>query len=436
MDPNEYKRYLQILKNEMIPAMGCTEPIAIAYAAAVGRKYFKWNLDRIDAFCSGNIIKNVKSVIIPNTDGMRGLEAAVLVGFYGGDPDKKLEVLSSVTKGTLNKAKEMLQRKVCVCHLEENVAGLYIRLEVTGEGHMVCVILADDHTGIQLIERDGEVLFSTMPVTNSRAEDCPKIIVGQDTKFMTVRSILTFAEEVRIADVKELLDKEIELNSAISEEGLHGNYGAEVGRTLLAAGGSVEVRACAEAAAGSDARMNGCVMPVVINSGSGNQGITCSVPVIVYAKELHASQEKLYRALIISNLVSIHQKSYIGKLSAFCGAVSASCGTGAAIAYLNGADYSTIADTIINTLANLSGVVCDGAKSSCAAKIASSVDAAILAYKMSMSGHSFHSGDGIVEGDVEQTIKNVGYLGKVGMKSTDVTILNMMVNDSAQRGEK
>lgn len=461
MEEKIYRSYIEILKEELVPALGCTEPIAIAYAAAKAAEVLKESngekvqiaehkteekagtadrngaksasqtaLDNcnghLDVYCSGNIIKNVKSVTVPNSGGMRGIEAAALLGLVGGDASRKLEVLEGITEEQREETRRLLEKKFCTCYLQEGVANLYIRAELTLEGHSACVTIEDKHTNIIKIEKDGVVLFEKA----CKAEaDAGAKEQSDKRALLNVADILQFADEVRIEDIKDVIGRQIEMNTAISEEGLRNPYGAEVGRTLLNAyGDDIKIRAKAKAAAGSDARMNGCSMPVVINSGSGNQGMTCSLPVIEYAKELKVPEEQLYRALVVSNLVAIHQKSYIGSLSAYCGAVSAACGAGAAIAWLNGGDYEAVARTITNALANTSGMVCDGAKSSCAAKIASAVDAAIMAYTLESANHCFQPGEGLVKDNVEDTIRNMGYVGRVGMKDTDVTILNLMID--------
>lgn len=430
MEEKIYRSYIEILKEELVPALGCTEPIAIAYAAAKAAEVLQtaqdsWN-GHLDVYCSGNIIKNVKSVTVPNSGGMRGIEAAALLGLVGGDASRKLEVLEGITEEQREETRRLLEKKFCTCYLQEGVANLYIRAELTLEGHSACVTIEDKHTNIIKIEKDGVVLFEK---AGKGEEDAGAKEQSDKRALLNVADILRFADEVRIEDIKDVIGRQIEMNTAISEEGLRNPYGAEVGRTLLNAyGDDIKIRAKAKAAAGSDARMNGCSMPVVINSGSGNQGMTCSLPVIEYAKELKVSEEKLYRALVVSNLVAIHQKSYIGSLSAYCGAVSAACGAGAAIAWLNGGDYEAVARTITNALANTSGMVCDGAKSSCAAKIASAVDAAIMAYTLESANHCFQPGEGLVKDNVEDTIRNMGYVGRVGMKDTDVTILNLMID--------
>ncbi len=448
MEEKIYRSYIEILKEELVPALGCTEPIAIAYAAAKAAEVLKnpdgriglskedrtedqknadwWKDGHLDVYCSGNIIKNVKSVTVPNSGGMRGIEAAALLGLCGGDASRELEVLEGITQEQRERTQLLLEKKFCTCYLQEGVANLYIRAVLTENGHTASVTIEDKHTNIIRIEKDSEVLFEKAAAADEKDESQEK---SDKRALLNVADILQFAQEVRISDIEDVIGRQIEMNTAISEEGLRNHYGAEVGRTLLSAyGDDVKIRAKAKAAAGSDARMNGCSMPVVINSGSGNQGMTCSLPVIEYAKELKVSEEKLYRALVVSNLVAIHQKSYIGSLSAYCGAVSAACGAGAAITWLNGGDYESVARTITNALANTSGMVCDGAKSSCAAKIASAVDAAIMAYTLGSANHCFQPGEGLVKDNVEDTIRNMGYVGRVGMKDTDVTILNLMID--------
>lgn len=421
MDEIRYGCYLEILREELVPALGCTEPIALAYAAASARETFGGMPQHMDVFCSGNIIKNVKNVTVPNSGGMHGIEAAALLGAVGGRADRQLEVLEAVTEADREQVKMLLAQDFCTCHLQEGVENLYIRVEMTGEGHCAKVTISGKHTHIEQVEKDGKILY-----TDTQEQEKTQ---GPDKReLLNVRDILQFADTVLMEEIEEVIGRQVKMNTAISEEGLKNHYGAEVGRTLLSAyGDDIKVRAKAKAAAGSDARMNGCSMPVIINSGSGNQGMTCSLPVIEFAKELNVSREKMYRALVVSNLVAIHQKKYIGSLSAYCGAVSAACGAGAAITYLYGGGYEAVSNTITNTIANMGGVVCDGAKSSCAAKIASAVDAAIMAHILENADHCFRSGEGLVKENVEDTIKSMGYVGRVGMKDTDVTILNLMI---------
>lgn len=417
-----YHTYVQILKDELRPAMGCTEPIAIAYAAAKAAAVLGSEPDSVDIEVSRNIIKNVKSVVVPHTGGLRGIEAAAAAGIIGGCADKELEVLEDVTDEQIEKMQQFLKNVRCTvkCSESDFIFDIGIILHRGHEEAMVRIV--DFHTNIILIKKNDQVLFSR-EISGRTNGDLA------DKSLLTIEQIYEFADAVDIADVKEILDRQISYNMAIAEEGLKGSYGANVGKVLLDAYGSddIKIRARAYAAAASDARMNGCELPVVINSGSGNQGITASVPVIVYGRQLKVSQEKLYRALIISNLSTIHIKEGIGRLSAYCGAVSAGCGSGAGISYLLGGDFIEGAHTLVNSLAILSGMICDGAKASCAAKIASSVDAGIIGYYMYKNGQQFVGGDGIVKKGVENTIRNVGQLASEGMLETDKEIVKIMI---------
>ncbi len=417
-----YQAYIGILKQELIPALGCTEPIAIALAAAKARDVLGESPQAVEIQCSGNIIKNVMGVTVPNSGGMKGIGAAATLGVLGGDAESELEVLSGVTEEQRSRARQLLDSGFFTCTLKEDVDNLYIVASVKSERHSAQVTIVNRHTLISKVVRDGETLYEKL-IFSGDQKSCDKSVLN-------VKDIIAFAKAVDLADIEDTIGAQIACNTRISEEGLKGRYGVQVGRTLLEKfGGDVRTRAKARAAAGSDARMGGCPLPVVINSGSGNQGLTVSMPVIEYAEHLGAGKEKLYRALAISNLIAIHQKRYIGNLSAFCGAVTSACGAGAAITYLYGGDEQKICDTITNTLANVGGIVCDGAKPSCAAKIASSVDAAIMAHEISMSGHAFGCGEGIVQKDIESTIRSVGYVGRVGMKRTDTEILHIMTNE-------
>lgn len=423
-DSQQYQCYVDILKEELVPAMGCTEPIALAYAAAKARTVLGALPDRVLLQVSGSIIKNVKSVIVPNTGHLKGISAAAAAGIVAGVADKELEVISQVSASEQEAIKEYLERvQIDIQHIDW---GHVFDLQVTAflGSSWAKVRITDFHTNIVLIEKDGQVLLEK-PVSEAEIYES-----RTDRSMLNVADIWDFATTADLRDVEEILERQIRCNNAIAEEGLLGDYGANIGSTLLATyGNDVTVRAKAKAAAGSDARMNGCELPVIINSGSGNQGITCSVPLIEYAKELHCGKEKLYRALILSNLVAIHEKTGIGTLSAYCGAVSAGAGAGAGIAYLCGGDYQAIIHTIVNALAIVSGIVCDGAKASCAAKIASSVDAGILGYKMYCRGQEFKGGDGIVMHDIESTIRSIGTLGKEGMQSTNEEIIRLMISN-------
>lgn len=421
-----YDTYIAILRHELVPALGCTEPIAIAYAAAKASETLGSFPDKIEIECSGNIIKNVKGVIVPASGGQKGVEVAAVLGVVGGDPGRELEVLATVSDGDREKTRELVKGGFCTYRFAEDVPNLYIKATVLKGGESASVTITESHTNISRIEKNGEVILAKPVVPSAGAGD-----PFYDKSKLEVKRIIEFADTVNIDDVKGLLDAQIEMNTAISREGLDNPWGAQVGKTLLAVWGSdPKTRACARAAAGSDARMGGCMLPVVINSGSGNQGITVSLPVLEYAEKWDVSAEKRYRALVLSNLISLHLKYFIGSLSAFCGAVSAACGAGAAITYMYGGEYPHISRTIINTLGNVGGIVCDGAKPSCAAKIASSVHAALLAHYMGIENKRFKEGEGFVEDTVEETIKNMGYIGRVGMKSTDREILNVMTGQA------
>ena len=420
-----YDNYTAILREELVPAMGCTEPIAIAYAAAKARAVLNEELTGLHVSCSGNIIKNVKGVIVPNSGDQKGIEAAAILGAVGGDESKALEVIANADDKARSLTRKLVAQKFCDVSLAEDVPNLFIEVQAMGHSHKALVRIENSHTKITLIKRDENILFEN---SDNDTQEI-KQESHADKNLMKLCTILDYANELDVNDVKEILGRQIEYNSRISQEGLDNKWGARVGKTILENwGNDVKACACARAAAGSDARMSGCPLPVIINSGSGNQGITVTMPVIQYSESWHLSRDKLYRALAVSNLVSIYIKHYIGSLSAFCGAVSAASGAGAAITYMAGGDYASIARTITNTLGNVGGIVCDGAKPSCAAKIASSVHAALLAHYMSMNDDEFHGGEGFIEDDVEETIKNMGYIGKIGMKETDKEILNVMID--------
>ena len=419
----KYGAFVKILEEELKPAMGCTEPIALAYAAAVARKVLGEMPDKVTIGASGSIIKNVKSVIVPNTNRLKGIPAAAAAGIVGGDPDKELEVIAHVTEEQIKGMRTFLDTaEITVEHVDNGLTFDIIVTLYKGENYSK-VRIVNYHTNIVLIEKNGEILQEVE-------------VQGESEEGLTDRSLLSMADiwdfinTVDIADIKEMLDRQIACNMAIAEEGIRGDYGANIGKVLIDMNGTdIRTRARAMAAAGSDARMNGCELPVIINSGSGNQGITASVPVIVYARELGVSEDKMYRALALSDLTTIHQKTPIGRLSAFCGAVSAGAGAGAGIAYLNGGDFDAVIHTVINAVAIVSGMVCDGAKASCAAKIAEAVDAGIIGYNMHIRGQNFEDGDGIVKSCVEETILSVGRLAKEGMKETNTEILSIMISE-------
>lgn len=419
----KYGAYVQILKEELVPAMGCTEPIALAYAAAKAREILGSIPDKVVIEASGSIIKNVKSVIVPNTNHLKGIPAAATAGIIAGRAEKELEVIAQVTESEIEQMKQFLQTAdIKVVHADNGITFDIIVSVYKGSSYAK-VRIANYHTNIVLMEKDGEVLYE-IAVEGEKEEGLT------DRNLLNMKDIWDFAMTVDVKDIKETLDRQIAYNTAIAEEGLRGDYGANIGSVLLDTyGDDIRTRAKAKAAAGSDARMNGCELPVIINSGSGNQGMTSSIPVIEYAKEFDADEDTLYRALALSNLVTIHQKTGIGRLSAYCGAVSAGAGAGAGIAYLCGGGYEEVIHPVVNALAIVSGIVCDGAKASCAAKIASAVDAGILGYNMYKRGQQFYGGDGIVTRGVEETIQNVGRLGKQGMKETNEEIIKIMVGE-------
>ena len=418
--PDFYGQYVQILKDELIPAMGCTEPIAIAYAAANARAILGALPDRVEVSVSGNILKNVKSVTVPHTGGLRGIPAAAAVGIVSGDASRELEVIADLTDADIAETHEFLNRvPISVTHADTpNIFDIMITLYA--ENHSAYVRITDHHTNIVSMRKDSDVLFEkhTEPQSSS----------NNDYSVLNIRDIIDFAEHSDISPLKSCLERQIAYNMAISEEGMRNDYGANIGSTLLSYGkNDIYQFMRAYAAAGSDARMNGCEMPVIICSGSGNQGITASVPVIVYAREKGHSHEQLLRALILSNLVTLHLKSGIGTLSAYCGVVSAGVGAAAGVAFLDGGRYDTISHTIVNALAMDSGIICDGAKASCAAKIASAVDAGLLGFMMYKNGNEFYSGEGLVVKGVENTIRNIGSLARNGMAETDKEIIRIML---------
>lgn len=426
----EYRKYISILKEELIPAMGCTEPIAVAYCAAVARETLGAVPEKVEIFASGNIIKNVKSVVVPNTGGLRGIAAAAAAGILAGKPEKQLQVISEVAEEQKLEIDAFVQNTPIRISTTDSDLVFDLIVALSGDGHSARVRIANYHTNIVLIEKDGTVLHS------AKVEDTDDDLT--DRTFMKAESILTFAETVDLSDVQFLLDLQIKYNMAIAEEGLRRDYGANIGNVLLKSyedlaslhdENSILLKCRAYAAAGSDARMSGCELPVIINSGSGNQGITASVPVIVYAREAGISEERMYRALVLSNLLAVYQKTPIGRLSAYCGVINAGTAAACGIAYLKGGDFNVIAHTLVNSLAISSGVICDGAKASCAAKIALALDNAFLGYRMYENGQQFYGGDGIVKKGVDKMVSGVGRLGREGMRGTDKEILRIMLAD-------
>lgn len=414
----KYQTYVNILKEELVPAMGCTEPISLAYAAALARETLGALPSRVEITVSGNILKNVKGVVVPNTGGMKGVESAAAAGIVAGNANAKLEVLSAVDEVARQAISDYLKTAQFTVEKSRSDCIFDIGVRVFHMSDEAFVRITGHHTNVVTVEKNGRFLVDKEAVeTREERND-----------MLTVEGILEFADTVNLADVEGTLNRQIAYNTAIAEEGLGGDYGANVGKILLQSFGSdVHNLAKATAAAGSDARMNGCNLPVVIVSGSGNQGMTASLPVVVYAKHLAVSRERLLRALLVSNLVTVHLKAGIGKLSAYCGAVSAGCGAGAGICYLRGGSYEEVARTVRNALAINSGLICDGAKSSCAAKIASAVEAGLVGMEMSLSGSGFCGGDGILAEGVEGTIENVGDLARNGMRETDEEIIRLMI---------
>ena len=411
--------YTAILQEELLPATGCTEPIAVAYCAAKLREALGGKPEEVLAEVSGNILKNVKSVVVPNTDGRRGIDAAIAVGIVAGDADAELQVIANVTEDDAAAIQGYLDATPIKVTCPETPCLLDIFLHGKREGHTAAVRVANNHTNIIYIERDGEILLEK-PVT-ANAEDNL-----QDKSVLNVKDIITFAETVPLSAIEPVIGRQIACNTAIAQEGLKNSWGANIGSTLLQRSDDIETQARAWAAAGSDARMNGCEMPVVICSGSGNQGITASVPVWRYGKLMGADDEKILRAVCLSDLITIHQKTGIGRLSAYCGAVSAGVGAGCGIAWLRGADYEAISHTLENAVAMISGCICDGAKASCASKIAMGVECGMLGYNMYLGGNNFQPGHGIMGKDVEDTIRHVGVLAAQGMRETDRVILRIM----------
>jgi len=421
-------QFIAILQEELVPALGCTEPIAIAYAGAHARALLGKIPDRVCIKSSGNIIKNVKSVTVPNSGNMKGIPAAAAIGIIGGNPDKGLEVLADITEADITRTKEFLEQVPCKVSLLDTVASLHFIVEVFAGADSASVEIIHQHTNIVRTTKNGKEVMS-VPFDPASAN-----AALTDRSGLSVKKILAFADTIDLNRVRPILERQIEYNTRIAQEGLEHRYGINAGANLLKGARdevaiSVKSVGRAAAAAGSDARMSGCTLPVVTNSGSGNQGLTASLPVIVFAEEKKLPHDRLLRGLLVSNLIAIHQKTRIGRLSAYCGAVSAACGSGAAVTYLSGGSYEQVCETITNTLAVVSGIVCDGAKPSCASKIASSVDAALNAHYLAMQNRVFQAGEGIVKGDIEKTIAGVGSVAADGMRETDKVILRIMVED-------
>lgn len=435
MDKKIYDEFTKLLHRELVPAMGCTEPIAVAYAGARAKKVLNKMPEHCHIKCSGNIIKNVKGVIVPKSEGVRGIEIAAILGIIGGNSDNELDVLETVTHEDTICSKKLLKEGFCDCELVEGVEKLYLSVEVVAGEDSALVEISNYHTNIIRIERNGRIIFSKAD------ELCTETDVYR--KNLSVKNILDYADNLETDDVKDVLEMQLIYNSAIAKEGLSGDWGMNIGKVLLerSQNGSHDIKAAAWAAAGSDARMNGCALPVVINSGSGNQGMAVCLPVYSYAEDMGVSNEEKLRALSVANLISLHQKKYIGSLSAYCGATSAACGAACGIAYMicnkktakgfynEKERYEIICSVITNTICTIGGMVCDGAKSSCAAKIAAAVQTALLSLELSFKGFTFQPGEGLVMEDIEDTIRSVGRMGRDGMKGTDVEILNIMLGN-------
>lgn len=417
---SRYNLYINILKEELVPAMGCTEPICLAYAAAKAKEILGILPNKVEIFASGNIIKNVKSVIVPNTNGMKGIKASVAVGIIAGDPNKALEVIANVTDEQKIETQNFLDTTPISVHHINSDEQLDVTVKLFYDEHNASVRISGFHTNIVSIQKDNNTIFESNTISALTKE-------LTDRSVLSVEGIYDFANSVDLDDIKDVIERQLKYNKAISEEGLNNNWGANIGSLLLSQfGDNVKIKAKAWAAAGSDARMNGCEMPVIINSGSGNQGITVSMPVLAYAKEYNIDDDRLYRAVTLSNLIAIHQKTTIGRLSAYCGAISAGCASACGIAYLMNENLETISQTLVNSLAITSGIICDGAKASCAAKIATAVESGILGYEMCKNSKNFCNGDGIIGYNVEKTIQNVGTLASKGMKETDKVIISIM----------
>ena len=423
-----YQQYLNILREELRPAMGCTEPIALAYAGAKGRQLLGAIPEKVTARISGAIIKNVKSVIVPNTGGQHGIVPAISIGIVAGDAEKELQVISQVTEDQLPALQSFMASVPVALSQADSELAFDIDLTLHRGTESARIRITNHHTNVVYLEKNGEILLN-LPIVESSEDHLT------DKSCLNIEDIVAFADCLDVEDVRSTIGQQLKCNLALAEEGLKNNWGANIGSVLLRRQGNLlSKQAAAYAAAGSDARMSGCEMPAMIISGSGNQGITASVPVAVYARELGKTEEELLRAVAVSDLVTIHQKTGIGRLSAYCGAISAGCGAGAGIAYLMGGKSHAVAHTVVNAIAILSGTICDGAKPSCAAKIAAAVDAGILGWDMYCEHQQFYGGDGIVTKGVDKTVQNVGRLAREGMRATDKTILDIMLGEETTKG--
>ena len=426
MERSAEERLIAILKRELIPAMGCTEPIAIALAAAKAREVLGAEPERILVGCSSNIIKNVKSVTIPGTHGLHGIEAAAVAGAFAGNAEAGMQVLAGVTDERKDFISDHWERGICSSYHLNTGHALHIRVEMNAGNDVSASEIRDDHDHFVLLEKNGAVLLDRREETgegNAEGE------IREDARVLKLSIIREFADTVDLDRIRPILEKQIACNMAIAEEGMKGGYGLNYASALLNEHSTVYDRMEAYAASGSEARMSGCALPVIINSGSGNQGITASVPAVIYCREKGYPDEKLFRVLAFSNLVTVAQKQYIGKLSAFCGAISAACASGAALTYAEGGSLKQICDTVSNTLAVAAGIICDGAKPSCGAKIAIGLHAAINAHKLAMKNRSYQPGEGIICHDADTTIQEVGRIAKDGMGQTDAEIISIMLKN-------
>ena len=412
--------YNNILKEELIEATGCTEPIALAYAGAIAKKYLKGDVKRIDVFCSGNMIKNVHSVTVPNSGGLKGINAAVGLGFIAGDAENKLQVISKVNENSKKELIDFLTKNIINNYLERDVANLYIRVEAFSDEHSSLVKIEGSHTNVTRIECNKKIILDKTYLDNNFS-------VSNGKEHLNIDDIIEYANNVELKDIESILNKQIEDNTAIALEGTKNKYGSQIGRNLYYSSDNIRSKARALAAAGSDARMNGCPLPVVINSGSGNQGLTITLPIVTYGEYLKCSKENIIRALAMANLISVHQKKYIGSLSCYCGATSAAAASACGICYLKGGTKQNIKETLVNTIATIGGMICDGAKSSCAAKISIALESALQGLDMAMNDNSFVANDGIVKKDVEDTIKTIGTIAKNGMKETDRCVIESLL---------
>ncbi|XMB71860.1 L-serine ammonia-lyase, iron-sulfur-dependent, subunit alpha [Mycoplasmatota bacterium WC30] len=415
------EEFFQILKEELVPAAGCTEPISLAFAGAKARELLKGIPDKAVISCSGNLIKNIRCVTVPNTGNLVGIEASLLAGFVGGNSSKGLEVISDLNESHIVKMNLLLLKKFITVKLLETPVTLHFILYCEKGDNSCEIEIKDLHTNIVSIKENDKITFEK---PTGLEEFCG---VETDRSVLTIEKILDFSNQVDFSLLKELLEIQVKYNMAIATAGMEQPFSVSIGPTILKHNSSIYGKMKAYTAAASEARMSGCSLPVITNSGSGNQGLATSIPVILYSRHKYVSEEKMYRALVLSNLLTLYQKSFIGRLSAFCGAISAAVSSGATLTYLEGGSLDQIKMSIINALANVSGVVCDGAKPSCAAKIVTGLEAAFLGHFLAMENQSYNPFSGIIKKDADATISAVGQMARQGMKETDQVILNIML---------